>query len=761
MKTHQIAFPVTVKRSTPGHGLGAMTFALVLGFGAGRALLGQVTIPDDQLPDQIKCLGECLTYTVTATGPNLPFTYEWRIYTNSTGYSVIEGQTNATIELCGRPVSDHRLRVLVTDSTGQSALSRRFAKMVMVEPLVITNQPSNLSLPVGEPASLSIEATLTTRSIQWYFNDQPMPRMNSTSIAFSSVQLTNDGVYHVVLSNICGVVTSDRFRLTVAPPTTFTQVLTGPLVTDLGSSSGASFGDYDNDGYLDLFVTRYRVNPNTEGPSVLYHNDRNGQFSRVTNSVSPMGVGYPEFNWGDLNNDGYLDLIVLDGTRAVTNFIAFNDGHGSFTKVNIGTDVLWSIGLVDYDADGWLDLHLIGGEQWSHQLYHNQAGLGLTKVLPGEVGGDLLTAPPVWMWSCWADYNNDGRLDLFVATWTNHSAMPLTNYMRCQMFRNEGSGRFVSVTNQVTEDAIYSGMGAWGDYDNDDQVDLLVCASNWGAASTNWRSFLYRNLGGGRFERASIGLSLGWADGMKWGDYNNDGFLDILMTERPGFGCALLHNNGNGTFTRITTGPLVTLETWTYSYTASWFDYDNDGFLDIFVANGTDLGTAQVPNFLHHNNGNSNAWLKIKLVGAASNRDAVGAKVRVKATFTGATRWQRRERTTDSGSILHFGLADATNAEIVRIEWPSGQVTELRDVALRQHLTITEAPGLRTPGLLPGTMPLEITAHPGMNIELRVADEVTDSGTVLMTRPQTSRTDSVTVPDDGRSPRRFYKARVK
>jgi hypothetical protein len=131
----------------------------------------------------------------------------------------------------------------------------------------------------------------------------------------------------------------------------------------------------------------------------------------------------------------------------------------------------------------------------------------------------------------------------------------------------------------------------------------------------------------------------------------------------------------------------------------SWGDYDNDGFLDLFVSQGY-FEPEPHTNLLYHNNGNANAWLNVKLVGTRSNRSAIGAKVRVKAFYRGASRWQLREISGgDSGANqqslnAEFGLADATIVDTLRVEWPSGAVTELHDVAPRQHLTITE-PGDR------------------------------------------------------------------
>lgn len=164
-------------------------------------------------------------------------------------------------------------------------------------------------------------------------------------------------------------------------------------------------------------------------------------------------------------------------------------------------------------------------------------------------------------------------------------------------------------------------------------------------------------------------------------------------------GNRLYHNSGNSTFTRIATGPGADIAN--LSFGCDWGDYDNDGFLDLFVANATLLPnqSPQHNNFLYHNDGNTNRWLKVKLVGTTSNRAAIGAKVRVQASFGSTTQWQLREISVgcnQSGHNLlpHFGLRDAQQADVVRIEWPSGIVQELRNVSANQTLTITEPPRL-------------------------------------------------------------------
>ena len=292
--------------------------------------------------------------------------------------------------------------------------------------------------------------------------------------------------------------------------------------------------------------------------------------------------------------------------------------------------------------------------------------------------------------AAWADYNNDGRPDLFVAV----SSDPPTN----RLYLNLGGGSFAQVTSgSIVTDSAHSFGCAWADYDNDGYLDLFVAARG--------NNFLYHNNGDGTFTRmtsdvvGSIASDLAGFDQCAWGDYDNDGFIDLFVThDEHGDGPdmnLLYHNNGDGSFTRILTGSLVNDAG--HRWGCAWGDYDNDGFLDLFVAKGADAGSQN--NDLYRNNGNRNNWLKVKCVGTVSNRSAIGAKVRAKATIGGKTFWQLREISTGSGLSknpleAHFGLGDATNVDTLRIEWPSGIVQEFPNVAAKQFLTITEPPRL-------------------------------------------------------------------
>jgi enediyne biosynthesis protein E4 len=230
----------------------------------------------------------------------------------------------------------------------------------------------------------------------------------------------------------------------------------------------------------------------------------------------------------------------------------------------------------------------------------------------------------------------------------------------------------------------------WGDYDNDGLLDLFV-------SSYGQHSALYHNNGDGTFTRmTSSGISrpLVKSTGGAWADYDNDGFLDLFVANDSGTKSFLYHNNGDGTFTSVTNGIVVNDPG--NAQGAAWGDYNNDGFPDLFVPN-----IRTFKNSLYRNDGNSNAWLTVKLEGRVSNRAAIGSHVRVRATIHGRPMWQLCE-ISGGGSLgsqndlrAQFGLGDATNVDLVRIEWPSGIVQEAANVSPKQFLIMTEPSALK------------------------------------------------------------------
>jgi hypothetical protein len=465
---------------------------------------------------------------------------------------------------------------------------------------------------------------------------------------------------------------------TVVTNATFTKITVGNIVSEHGNTYSGSWGDYDNDGFIDLVAANGA--PSLNENEFLYRNDGTGAFTKITgiNVVTNGGVSFAAA-WGDYDNDGYLDLFIPN--LGQKNFLYRNTGNGAFTKItagNIVNDIANSVSCAwgDYDNDGYLDLFVANRGGQKNFLYHNNGDGLFTKITIGTIVNDIGSAEGC----AWGDYDSDGFLDLFVA-----------NYgQRNFLYHNNRNGTFTRVTTgSIATDVANSVCAAWGDYDNDGYLDLFV-------SSFGGNNLLYRNNRDGTFNKITTGRVVtdgGTSVGCTWGDYDNDGNLDLFVSNASGERNFLYRNNGDSSFGKIATGNIVT--DGGDSIGCAWGDYDNDGFLDLFVAN-----RAGQNNFLYRNDGNTNHWLRVKCIGTVANRTAIGTKVRIKATIGGIEVWQIRQISGGDGEnnsdslMAHFGLGDATVIDSVRVEWPSGAIQEFEKASANQTLTIIEPPRL-------------------------------------------------------------------
>ena len=494
--------------------------------------------------------------------------------------------------------------------------------------------------------------------------------------------------------------------------------------------AGAAFIDYDNDGYPDILLVNGEDWPgHAKAPSTLklYHNNHDGSFTDVTRkaglAISMFGMGVAI---GDYDNDGHDDLFI---TALGQSHLFHNNGNGTFTDVTraagmwgpneLSTSAAW----VDYDRDGKLDLVVANYVQWSQQtdIYCTLDGAHKSYCTPESYKG---VSARVWhnlgngkfedatqksglsdptsksLGVAILDYNGDGWPDIMLANDTQPN----------KLYLNKQNGTFeekaVAAGIAFSEDGVArAGMGVdTGDYDRSGRPSLMI--TNF----ANQMISLYHNEGNGLFvdeaPRSEVGrntlVTLGF--GCFFFDYDNDGWPDIFVSDghieneiervqkRVSYAEPphLFRNLGGGKFQEVTAQMGTAFASPKVGRGAAYADIDNDGALDVLVT--TNGGRP----WLFHNEGQTNHSLRVKLDGTKSNRDGIGAVVRV--TSSGAKQWQMLRSgssyLSQSELVLTFGLGSAAKADAVEIQWPSGQVDKLSGVAADQTVTVQEGKGI-------------------------------------------------------------------
>lgn len=451
---------------------------------------------------------------------------------------------------------------------------------------------------------------------------------------------------------------------------TFTDVTAKAGLAGIGYSMGVAAGDYDNDGFVDLYVTG--VNHNQ-----LFHNNGDGTFTDVTAKAGVSGViptigkGWAvTAGWFDYNNDGLLDLLVVnyldydlktaatcsknkivtycspDDFQGLPNILYRNNGDGTFTDVSVPSHIGQYVGkgmgvaFADYDGDGFTDI-FISNDTFPNLLLHNNGDGTFTDVaMTAGVAYNEMGKTVAGMGADFRDLNNDGKPDIF------HTAMFGDSF---PLYKNSGDGQFDDVTSAAGLTPPTSRMTAWGtgayDFDNDGLKDLFTAdgAILDNSMEVEHRPFplpngLFRNMGNFTFKDVSATAGTGFTTpaphrGAAFGDFNNDGKVDIAVT----------------------------------------------------VLNGP-------PELLMNRTENHNHWIILKLVGVQDNRDGLGTKVKI----TTAHGSQYNEATTavgynsSSDKRVHFGLGSDAVIDRIELAWPTGVKQTLTNVKADQVLTITE-----------------------------------------------------------------------
>jgi hypothetical protein len=470
----------------------------------------------------------------------------------------------------------------------------------------------------------------------------------------------------------------------------------------INDSYSHCWGDINGDGLPDIFIINHISYP------LLYRNNGDDTFEDITSYSGIKRMGdHHGCAIADYDNDGDQDIYVTVGAQrgrgGSFNRLYRNNGKGEFMDVALEAAVTDSKGRgrsaswVDYNNDGFLDLFIANDKR-------NDAPSGLFKNNGNGTFSDTsgLSIVNHLTEANWIDYDNDGFMDLTVAIYGKHLKGEIIVY------KNIGDGTFKKTR------AFNGRSYAWGDYDNDGDMDILVTNPprvhilkyEIEILSKFFKGFvtLYENTGGDGFidvsNKSGFKRKMGGEKAIFF-DYDNDGDLDIYLlvsgSKSRNIKDMVFRNNNDKTYSDVTKAIGLNQSFRGTGCGVAFADFNNDGFLDLFLTNGKAREPYEMykyagPYVLFKNRGNNNHWLKIKLIGTKSNRDGIGAKVKL---YIGDQIQYRQnnggmEGYIQNNSMIHFGIGNADDVDNIEIVWPSGFITNISDIKANQTLIIYE-----------------------------------------------------------------------
>ncbi len=501
------------------------------------------------------------------------------------------------------------------------------------------------------------------------------------------------------------VISLDRYRSSEFDIGKFRDIGHVVGLDRFNQAGGAIMEDFDNDGLLDIFVSCFDATLS----AAFYHNRGDGTFVDRSKEAGLTGqLGGLVCYQTDYNNDGRMDVFIPRGAwfpHPVRPSLLRNDGAKGFADVTKEAGLLDPVNCngaawADYDNDGWLDL-FVGCEQQSNRLYHNR-GNGTFEEVSEKAGLRESNRKLFCKGVAWIDFDNDDDPDLFI----DNLGGP------AELYRNNGDGTFTDVTSQLGIAGPYRGFSCWAwDYDNDGWLDIFATSYDrtlgdvvnglLGQPHSRYSNCLYRNREGKGFDDVTreAGLDMVFATmGSNYGDFDNDGFLDMyLSTGDPSLSTLvpnrMFKNVGGERFAEITgstgTGHLQK------GHAVACGDWDRDGDVNLFVEMGGVINGDKYHNILFQNPGQGNHWLTVKLAGRKTNRAAIGARIKL---FTAGKAPLTVHRHVSSGSSFGanaleqtIGLGKADRVAVLEVHWPASKTTQVfRDIAADQGIEITE-----------------------------------------------------------------------